>query len=58
MLNTDASYTNAQYLSMGLGMDLGSGMSVEGSVKANTVDRNGEQIGTVSYGIAVGINTY
>ena len=57
-VNTDSSYTNAQYRSMGLWIDLGSGMSIEGSVKSNTVDRNGEQIGTVSYGIAVGINTY
>ena len=57
-VNTDASYTNAQYLSMGIGIDLGNSTSIEGSVKANTVDRNGEQIGTVSYGIAIGINTY
>lgn len=57
-VNTDSTYKNAEYLSMGLGMDLGNSVVLEGNVKANTVERNGVQIGTVSYGLSMGINTY
>lgn len=49
-------YSNGQYLQAGLGIISDNNVTLEGSINANIAERNGTNIGTVTYGLTVGLN--
>lgn len=53
-VSNDATYTNAQYLQAGIGLEADNNITIEGTINANIAERNGVDVGTVTYGITVG----
>lgn len=49
-------YSNAQYLQAGLGIISDNNITLEGTVNANMAKRNGVNVGTLTYGLTVGVN--
>lgn len=54
----NTTYKDAQYLSAGAGIEFDNSMKLEYSVNANTVKRNGIDMGSVSYGFTLGYSTF
>lgn len=55
-VSNNATYTNAQYLQMGLGLRADNNITIEGTINANIAERNGVDVGTVTYGLTAGAN--
>lgn len=49
-------YSNGQYLQAGLGIISDNNVTLEGTLNANIAERNGVDVGTLTYGLTVGLN--
>lgn len=51
-------YTNGQYLQGGVGLIADNGFTLEGTLNASTAKRNGQAVGSVTYGLSLGGTIY
>lgn len=55
-ISDETKYSKGQYLQAGLGIISDNNVSLEGTINANMAERNGVNVGTVTYGLTAGLN--